>query len=1224
MLERANAQDWTQGRRKGFRPANTLASPHKPSYGSPIELEHSLVGNGAGSLIEDSVERYPNLVSGANRRCNETMVRERSPHKASSGQHLSTQKAERKPLANISAKMQSPSPKREASKDKDEAATSSNVLPEFGKSSPLRNPLKKPEPSIFMPRQKPKHKYSPNNSFYPGQSQQQSRGGAADIPVSERTFYLPGQPPQPAPAHSYGSALEAANAFSSQSFRQSLDSDAGIFQVPRNAPLPTIAAKPKPTFSSLSSNTFQPPYQSASKPVIDLTSSPVARYGSNGRQEDEFDPDAEIRAQGSKFGEPDPFSYVDSTQANDNIKNLLEGAFDDEDDKSNTRLRRRAKKASREGKDKDAKGLAAKLAALSVKSDTDSKNSVEEADEEQEPDDGTIEGLSVKLLPHQLEGVRWMIDREIGKQGPKRKGMQPHGGILADDMGLGKTIQSMTLILLNSRPAPDAKPEFKGQQMPGPEIGKGTLVVAPLALIKQWEDEIKTKVAKSHALKVLVHHGPSRTKSAAELKKYDVVITTYQTLTSEHAASSPMSSTASNAARIGCMGVHWYRLILDEAHSIKNRNAKSSIACYSLQAWYRWCLTGTPMQNNLDELQSLIGFLRIKPYSEREKWKEGIIDPMRKGKGGLAMKRLQVFLGAVMKRRTKDVLKKDGALNFGGKPSSINEGEQYGDAQPAGGMKIVKREVETIECEFDQPEMEFYLRLQNRADKKIAEIERRGGKNEYIHALVLLLRLRQACNHPELIEMAMNKDKDALTTGVSGTQTPRKGGSVVDNGEMDELAALMGGVSMQAKDCDVCQIELSSQEVKDGYVRCRECQGDLAKVKHRRASSQRVKKQKKPSVKGRQIDRKARNRKVVVDSDDETEDRNGEGEGEWIGDGSEQYLDLGTAGGTDDEDAEGGGDTLGSIDSDRSSSDDEDEEDWPPRARTARRRPVVKTKSDEESGNSDADDDESEHETSILAGLEPSRGAHGKPSTKIRRLLQILHAEMPKHKTIVFSQFTSMLDLIEPHFRAKNYRFARYDGSMKNDAREAALQALRTDPKCRILLCSLKCGSLGLNLTAASRVVIIEPFWNPFVEEQAIDRVHRLNQTVDVKVYRLTVQHTVEAEILLLQERKRELAAAAIEGSTKSSVAALSWQELLGLFKHDSGEAEGPPLQTEEDREMWEKFGSDRRLLEGPGGGFEQVGGLMERNEDLAGGRTKPKQGVGKAYREHEVFGRRW
>ncbi|KAK3717408.1 hypothetical protein LTR37_005797 [Vermiconidia calcicola] len=1108
------------------------------------------------------------------------MVKERSPSRASSGQYLSPQKTtlpqkpERQPLANISAKMQSPSSKQPMD-DEGEAPLKPPMQPEFGKASPLRNPLKRPEPSVFIPK-KPVHKPSPPSRLHGTQAGVQSQSGAgSSLPYEGRSFYLPGQRP-PAPVPQYSSALAAAQAYSNQPYKRSFDTD--VYEVPRptNRPLPTVQPRAQPTFSSIGPNTYYQPYNGP-KPVVDLTKK-------NGDDDDDaFDPDAAIRAEGSKFGEPDPYMYVDSAQANDNIKNLLEGAFDDEDDKSKTRLRKRAKKALNEGKEKEAKGLAARLASLNV-SDEKKEEIVQPQEEEEEEEDGTVEGLKVKLLPHQVEGVAWMIDKEVGAR--KKAGVLPHGGILADDMGLGKTVQSISLILTNARPGPDAKPEHPKQKMPGKEVGKGTLVVAPLALIKQWEDEIKTKVLKTHALRVLVHHGPSRTKSAAELKKYDVVITTYQTLTSEHAGS---NMDRSDGSRIGCFGVHWYRIILDEAHSIKNRNAKATQAACALNSWYRWCLTGTPMQNNLDELQSLIKFLRVKPFCELPDWKEKITQPMKAGKGGLAMKRLQYFLKAIMKRRTKDILKKEGALNFGGKANSKNED---GTEKKGQGMQIVKREVVTVECDFDQAEQGFYDRLQNRADERLQEMSKKG-KNDYIGALVLLLRLRQACNHPRLVEMAMNKDKDAMTTGVgNGSQTPRKQNRVED-GEMDALAALMGGVTVESKQCDVCQVDLSAAEMRGGAVRCTECDADLKAIRDVGRKSKKVKTKKK------QEERKVRNRRVVMDDSDE------EGEGEWIAGGPERHISLGKAGGTDDEDAEGGGETLGSIDSVRSASDDSGEDDSPPR--THRRRPVVKEESEDDE--EEEDEDDSDSDAPIMAGLKPSGKGRDKPSTKIRRLLRILHTEVPEHKTIVFSQFTSMLDLIEPHLRSSNLRFARYDGSMRPDERETSLRSLREDPKCRILLCSLKCGSLGLNLTAAARVVIVEPFWNPFVEEQAIDRVHRLNQTVDVKVYRLTVRSTVEARILELQEKKRELAAAAIEGG--KAVGKLSMKDILSLFRHDADTG-----HHEDDEKMWRKFGQDTRILDGAevGNGNGQGGDATRR----------AKPGKERLFKEHDVFGRRW
>jgi SNF2 family DNA or RNA helicase len=710
--------------------------------------------------------------------------------------------------------------------------------------------------------------------------------------------------------------------------------------------------------------------------------------------------------------------------------------------------------------------------------------------------------MKVKLLPHQVDGVAWMIEKETGVHNKRAK--LPKGGILADDMGLGKTVQAMALILSNPRPAKGVEPENKKNRI-SESTGKGTLVVAPLALIKQWEAEINTKVAKSHALKVLVHHGPNRTKSAEKLKQYDVVITTFQVLASEHAS----CGEGSDSIMKGCFAVQWYRTMLDEAHTIKNRNAKMTKACYDIRSHYRWCLTGTPMQNNLDELQSLIKFLRIQPYCEMSNWKDSISGPMKNGRGNLAMRRLQIFLKAFMKRRTKDVLKKDGALNFGGKPKE-------GDEKPA--FKIVERNVETIIGEFTAKERAFYDRLSDRAQSRLDEMMG-GAKQDYIGALVLLLRLRQACNHPNLTKTNVKDDKDALTTGSkqstqNGLQTPRK---ATREDDADDLADLLGGLSVASKRCDICQLALTRSNADAGAVRCVECENDL------HASAKKSKKHKKKHrhhmhkadkvVKSVEADsdeeeddvvqkpklmKNSRQRRVVVDSDDD------ESEGEWLVPEDQQHVEnLGKVGGTDDENAEGEADTLASVDSHASASEDEsksnldsfiehdtDSENEAPVARKSLSKKPPRVISldtdddDQEVSSSGSDSDSSsESDSDSVSESDASKPEYNAsdltPSTKIRQLLQILERETPDHKVIVFSQFTSMLDLIEPFLKRQGYNFTRYDGSMRNDLREASLHQLRNDKRTRVLLCSLKCGSLGLNLTAASRVVIMEPFWNP-------------------------------------------------------------------------------------------------------------------------------------------------
>ncbi|KAK4454112.1 SNF2 family N-terminal domain-containing protein [Podospora aff. communis PSN243] len=888
----------------------------------------------------------------------------------------------------------------------------------------------------------------------------------------------------------------------------------------------------------------------------------------------------------SNFG--DQVFYTDPAKASADLKALLEGGMEDEEE--------------------EAQGEGGGEAPKS---------------KEDALEDGTLEGISVKLLPHQVEGVKWMRNRELG---PLKRGKVPKGGILADDMGLGKTLQSISLIISNQMPQKD-EPGWKKHFE---HIKRATLVVAPLALIRQWEAELKDKITKEHQLKVCVHHGPQRTKDPKVLARYDVVITTYQILVSEHGNSSPNA----DGLQAGCFGIHWYRVILDEAHSIKNRNAKATKAACALRSEYRWCLTGTPMQNNLDELQSLVHFLRIQPYDDLSEWRANIDAPMKNGKGHIAIRRLHSLLRCFMKRRTKEILKEEGALVAGGKKaleSAAAKAEKEGKEMvaPKSAFKITERKVVTVETEFTPAEREFYAMLEERADRSLEKMM--AGNVNYASALVLLLRLRQACNHPRLAETKVDKDRDALAVGDTAAQA-----KAADT-DVDALADAFGGMGIQTKKCDMCLNELSKREAAAGMLRCSVCEEALEKVNNQSPSQKKARRKSRVSIVKEEIKiekvqkRKPKNRKIIVDSDDEEE------EGSWlVPEDQRESLRLGKAGGTDDEDADGGGDDVGSEDSEGSSAEDDDNgsdldsfvvNDEPADGEKAR------TLDDDDSGSddntfvsvskihsqrqevhrSDTSDDDTNasiSESELMSGsdsddesaarsMKRSRKKNGSSnsvmvSAKIRELLGILRKEAAEHKFIVFSQFTSMLDLIEPFLRSQpGLKAVRYDGKMPNDAREAALHSLRNDPHTRILLCSLKCGSLGLNLTAATRVVIVEPFWNPFVEEQAIDRVHRLTQTVDVIVYKLTVADTVEARILELQNKKRLLAEATIEGGMRKDKNALKLglKEILDLFKHDAA----------------------RRGIEG-----EEVD-PRDVARDLRG-----VMGVKKGRKEHEVYGRRW
>lgn len=884
---------------------------------------------------------------------------------------------------------------------------------------------------------------------------------------------------------------------------------------------------PRPTFSTASArDPFYMPSSSFTNMI--RTTKPASV------DEDEFN---DQKVFGSdRFGTADPYLYVDSSKAADDIKALLEGAMDEED----ARPRTRRKKREAENK---VDSLTQKMSRTAIANKDAAANDVDDAEGEEEvEDDGTRPGLMVKLLPHQIEGVEWMMNKELATK--KVKGILPKGGILADDMGLGKTIQSIALILGNPRPTDEALQNSKRSL--DSEVGRTTLVVAPLALIRQWEAEIANRVAKSHTLNVKVHHGPSRTKSYKDLQKYDVVITTYQTLTSEHNEGSDILKTA-------LFGVHWYRVILDEAHSIKSRNAKATKAAYALNAEYRWCLTGTPMQNNLDELQSLIHFLRIKPYDALEMWREQIMKPLQSGRGGLSIRRLRAFLSAFMKRRTKDVLKlndraagQDGA---GSKPNSA-------------GFKIVKRDVINVKADLSPRERAFYQRLEDRTDKSL-QVMMAGGQVSYASALVLLLRLRQACNHPQLLGADLSKEQAAL----DGTRTPGRKGSKGD--EMDDIADLLGGLNVQAKKCEICQIDLSKQDLDEASGRCVDCEEEMKAidVSFSRKPKPKHKKRSTPSTKPKKNQHRS-TRRVVVDSDDE--------------------------------------------------GDEDDNHDHDTSATTAASE-EASSDGELESASSNSNSDSDSYSQTKPGKINPI------VSTKIRHLLKILRHDCETHKYIVFSFFTSMLDLIEPFLDRHNLRYVRYDGSMRNDLREASLESLRNNDRIRIMLCSLKAGSLGLNLTCASRVVILEPFWNPFVEEQAIDRVHRLNQTQDVVVHKITIADSVEERILGLQERKRELANATLEGGKAMGAGKLSMTDMLNLFRHD---AEG---DAKLDRIGMKERGSVLNRSEGTassgGWGISDVKTYSSQEHDSremgAGGRKGGRDTGGSKRAEDPVWGRR-
>ncbi|GFS39682.1 SNF2 domain-containing protein [Actinidia rufa] len=307
--------------------------------------------------------------------------------------------------------------------------------------------------------------------------------------------------------------------------------------------------------------------------------------------------------------------------------------------------------------------------------------------------------LSVALLRHQKIALAWMIQKETAS-------VNGLGGILADDQGLGKTVSMIALIQMQR----SLESKYKSDQCShktealnlddddngsiAPDKGKQTGESDDLKVIPE-----ATTIPEFHEAKfsVLVYHGGNRTRDPLELAKYDVVLTTYAIVTNEvpkqplvdedddeqnngekYGLSSEFSANkkrkkASNVSKRGKKGrkgfdysvidgdcgalarVGWYRVVLDEAQTIKNHRTQVARACCGLRAKRRWCLSGTPIQNAIDELYSYFRFLKYEPYTVYKTFCLTIKFPISRN-SIQGYKKLQAVLRAIMLRRTKGTL----------------------------------------------------------------------------------------------------------------------------------------------------------------------------------------------------------------------------------------------------------------------------------------------------------------------------------------------------------------------------------------------------------------------------------------------------------------------------------------------------------------------------------------------------------------------------------------
>ncbi|KAF9502489.1 hypothetical protein BDN71DRAFT_1438114 [Pleurotus eryngii] len=665
------------------------------------------------------------------------------------------------------------------------------------------------------------------------------------------------------------------------------------------------------------------------------------------------------------------------------------------------------------------------------------------------------------------------------------------------------------------------------------------------------QNESKAQVHSGSSLRVYIYHGNARRPDPAFLSDFDAVITTYATLASEYSKQSKSLANAdaededddgpssdcggvdvddngnqilrlpkpkksglkrkkrctANATETSSalQSVHWFRVVLDEAHCIKETSTVGSRASCDLVADRRLCLTGTPVQNKLDDVFALIKFLRLTPFDDKTAWTQYIGGPAKFGQP-LGIARLQTIMKFVTLRRTKETRTPDGQKV----------------------LSLPPRRDELRYLRFDEQEKAIYDQFFHQSQ---AEFQEMTDKNEvmknYVGILQRILRLRQICDHLELVQ---NKSSDSSASYEDIVAAISKEG--INPARAAAIFSMLRDSS--TAQCVECGTELCSAT----YL----AQAETAEAEN----GSTVKRGRKP--KGAQS-------RVPTRQNSPTNPQPVLSRCLHLF-CIECYRNSICPGWPNVPPQ-----TTRSCSACQTSLNPQD---------------AVEIKPD--SLNIDAPSASTKKKSTKREKRQKATLESFHPSTKIKALMQDLlgfsranpnsanydHSSIEVQmidqqgncvdeggiKTVVFSQWTSMLDKIEDALEMAGIKYDRLDGTMKREDRSRAMDALKFDPACEVLLVSLKAGGVGLNLTAAQRVYLMDPYWNPAVENQAVDRIHRLGQTRPVTTIRFIIENSIEARLLEVQAKKTKLADVTLgqNGFSKSEILARRMEDLTKLL----------------------------------------------------------------------------
>ncbi|KAI9723864.1 MAG: DNA repair protein rad16 [Chrysothrix sp. TS-e1954] len=615
------------------------------------------------------------------------------------------------------------------------------------------------------------------------------------------------------------------------------------------------------------------------------------------------------------------------------------------------------------------------------------------------------DSITRQLKCFQLEGLNWMMKQEQTKW---------KGGLLGDEMGMGKTIQAVSLIMS----------DYPAKQP--------TLVVVPPVALMQWTNEINEYT--NGKLRILLYHGTNsqaKKLSVKQLKTYDVIMISYSGLESIYRKEVKGWTRGDVIVKeeSPIHAIHFHRLILDEAHSIKARTTGVSKACYALKGSYKWCLSGTPVQNRIAEFFSLMRFLEVTPFANyfcKSCPCSSLHWAMDKSYRCTQCKHRsldhvsvfnQEIINPITSAEAEDQVRKDAFAKLRKITDHVMLRRMKRDHTAS--MELPPKET-IIHREFFGPEeQDFAASIMGNITRKFDTYVSHGVMlNNYANIFGLIMQMRQVADHPDLLLKKV---------------TPEGGNVNVLVCEICDEAA-EDAIRSQCKHefCRACVTEyIHACEGNGGTPDCPRC-----------------------------------------------------------------HIAL-------------------SIDLEQPEIEQDTEH--------------VKT-------------------TSIINRIKMEGWTS---STKIEMLVYDLWKQRnPKRttKSIVFSQFTSMLQLIEWRLRRAGFNTVMLDGSMSPVQRQRSIEHFMNNTDCEVFLVSLKAGGVALNLVEASRVYVVDPWWNPAAEWQASDRCHRIGQRRPCVITRLCVEDSIESRIVMLQEKKAHM----IHGTVNNddvSMEKLTPQDMQFLFR---------------------------------------------------------------------------